>query len=293
MSPEVFQEISLHGAAVLLSTRAKFRLTGADRVRYLNGQVTNDVRRASASAALYACVTDVKGRISGDVFIHADDDCLFLDAEPGLREPLVLRLERYIVADDVELADVTDEWQLWHVFGGTETNVSDEAMAALTESRGHVLHSTRFGLEGRDIWLPAAAAFQPSIRVLNDDEAETWRILQNVPRWPHELGPDTFPTEAGIEARAMDFTKGCYIGQEVLSRIKTTGKMPRVMIALEGGEPLKRGDTLWTDKQAGGITSATLHPVTGRWVALAILRQGTDLAALHLHAADGPSIGCR
>ena len=119
MTADVFQAISTQGAAVNLSSRAKFRLTGGDRIRYLNGQVTNDVRRVKTDATLYACVTDVKGRIAGDVFIHATDDALFLNAEPGLRETLGLRLERYIVADDAELTDVTDEWQLWHVWGST------------------------------------------------------------------------------------------------------------------------------------------------------------------------------
>lgn len=265
MTAEQFQDITTHGAAVNLSSRAKFCLTGADRVRYLNGQVTNDVRRAKADETLYACVTDVKGRIAGDVFIHATDDALLLDAEPGLRESLGLRLERYIVADDAELTDVSDEWQLWHVFG---------------TAKADGLRSIRFGVGGVDVWLPAGAAFAPECCVLSDEDFETWRILQKVPRWPNELNAETFPPEAGIQERAMDFAKGCYIGQEVLSRIKTTGKMPRELIAFESDATVQAGDEIWHEKAVGKVTSVTQHPVTGLKVGLGMVKQGTSSNSL-------------
>ncbi len=275
MTAEQFQDITTHGAAVNLSSRAKFCLTGADRVRYLNGQVTNDVRRAKADETLYACVTDVKGRIAGDVFIHATDDALLLDAEPGLRESLGLRLERYIVADDAELTDVSDEWQLWHVFGAAVANG---------------LKSLRFGVEGVDVWLPAGTAFEPGCRVLSEAEVETWRIIQKVPRWPNELNTETFPPEAGIQERAMDFAKGCYIGQEVLSRIKTTGKMPRELIAFETAAVVHVGEELWAEKAVGKITSIAKHPVTGLTTGLAMVRQGIAAAGLRGGGSDGPLI---
>lgn len=264
MTADLFQQITAHGVAVNLSSRAKFRLTGSDRVRYLNGQVTNDVRRVKADATLYACVTDAKGRIVGDVFVHAMEDTLLLDAEPGLRETLGMRLERYIVADDVELTDVTEEWQLWHVFG--------------TSDYSNGMRSNRFGVEGVDLWLPAGSAPPTfgSLPILNEADLETWRILQKVPRWPHELNAETFPPEAGLETRAMDFTKGCYIGQEILSRIKTTGKMPRELVAFESETPVNAGDEILADKPVGTVTSVATHPETGKTAGLAMVRQGTS-----------------
>lgn len=268
MTADLFEQTTAHGAAVNLSSRAKFRLTGADRVRYLNGQVTNDVRRAKADETLYACVTDAKGRIAGDVFIHATADALLLDAEPGMRESLGIRLERYIVADDVELADVTEEWQLWHVWG-------DNAATGL--------RSNRFGVDGFDVWLPATAAapVSDSKHVLNDDELETWRILQKIPRWPHELNAETFPPEAGLEARGMDFAKGCYIGQEVLSRIKMTGKMPRNLACWETSGEIAAGTELHDsqNKVIGTVTSVAKHPVTGKFTVMAMVKAGTDVIA--------------
>ncbi|MDB6004864.1 MAG: hypothetical protein JWR15_1851 [Prosthecobacter sp.] len=295
MTAELFQQITTHGAAVNLSSRAKFRLTGADRVRYLNGQVTNDVRRVKTDETLYACVTDVKGRIAGDVFAHTQDDALLLDAEPGLRETLGMRLERYIVADDVELTDVTEEWQLWHFWGGSGDPARIESVRCGQECPHHILRSTRFGSQGLDLWLPASASAPTfdALPLLSEADLEKWRILQKVPRWPHELNAETFPPEAGIEGKAMDFAKGCYIGQEVLSRIKTTGKMPREMIGFEAEDAVNAGDELWHEKLIGKVTSTTFFPVTGATIGLAMIRQGTPQDGLHAGSSTGPLIRLR
>lgn len=262
---ETYKATLAHGAAVNLTSRAKLRLTGSDRVRYLNGQVTNDVRRAHTDETLYACVTDVKGRIAADVFIHATDAALLIDAEEALREPLGMRLERYIVADDAELTDVTEEWQLWHLWGPAPSTPAP------------LVRSKRYGIPGFDLWLPSSAA-PPTWGerpFLTESDVETWRILQKVPRWPHELNAETFPPEAGLMDRAMDFAKGCYIGQEILSRIKTTGKMPRELFAFECSAPVQVGEDIVSDKAVGTVTSSALHPENGRTVGLGMLKHGT------------------
>lgn len=301
ISAERFREAVRHGGCVDLSDRAKFRLSGGDRVRYLNGQVTNDVRKAAADRAIHACVTNVKGKIEGDVFIRvsAGGDALLFDAEAGLRDHLAARLERYIVADDVELADVTDEWRLWHVFGGERREEKGEDREERMEkSEVRPCACSRFGLPGFDYWLPASASdSQPLSSILSPRsspfssplsaaETEAFRILQSIPRWPHELNGDTFPPEAGLEDTAMDFTKGCYIGQEILSRIRTTGKMPRQLVRWEAADRktiAAAGERLFVvsdngPQSAGTITSAAWHPLIERWSGLAFLKQGILVA---------------
>lgn len=279
MNAERFAHITAQGGWVNLSARAKWRLSGNDRVRYLNGQITQDARLASPARALYACVTNVKGRIEGDVFFHADAEALFLDAEPDLREPLGLRLERYLIADDAELTDVTEAWQLWHRFGQAATAADPPLPAG-----ARALTSLRLGLPGQDLWLPAASAFTPPNDALMLDEAEyeALRILRGQPRHPNELNAETFPQEAGLEERAMSFTKGCYIGQEILSRIKTTGKMPRQLFACQAPAEagLAEGDPLLdaAGHELGRITSLTRHPETGQWVGLASVKHSTAQA---------------
>lgn len=290
MDSDLYQSVLRQGAWVDLSDRAKWRLSGADRVRYLNGQVTNDVRLAGPDAALHACVTNAKGRMEGDVFIHAEADSLWIDAPGGLREPLGVRLERYIIADDAVLEDVSDDWRLWHRIGGDHP----------APERGiRCVQADRFGLPGWDCWLPAGAishGLRPApFPVLNPPEVDVFRILQHVPSWPAEINADAFPQEAGLEKSCMSYTKGCYIGQEVLSRIKTTGRMPRELASWEqvgGAEDVTAGRPLLLDgREVGRVTSCALHPVTGRWTGLASLRQGAATLDSVLRLGDAlPSV---
>jgi folate-binding Fe-S cluster repair protein YgfZ len=101
-----------------LSARAKLRVTGADRFRFLNGQITNDLRKASETVAVEACVLNAKGKLNAHIFIGALGETFLIDAEPELRETLRARLERYVIADDVQIEDVTDEFSLFHVLTG-------------------------------------------------------------------------------------------------------------------------------------------------------------------------------
>src|SRR6188768_1468566 len=105
------------GAVFDLSSRTKLRIVGSDRLRYLNGQVTNDVRKASATSAIYACVLNAKGKIDADIFVATDGATFLMDADPGMGDQLMARLERYIIADDVQVEDVTNDFALFHVIG--------------------------------------------------------------------------------------------------------------------------------------------------------------------------------
>lgn len=303
MTPELFHKVERSGAVVDLSDRAKLRLRGLDRVRYLNGQVTNDVRKAKpGSSAIRACVTNAKGRIEADGFIHSPpgDEALFLDAESVLREPLLARLERYIVADDVELSDVSDELRLWHFFG----EAANAVQKSLPMGAGYFVPATRLGVPGVDLWQsPGQELPRFDCPQLSASDMETLRIIRGVPRWPSELNSEVFPQEAGLEASAMDFSKGCYIGQEVLSRIKTTGKMPRVLMKWEllpqSEIPLEQClsaqffvcEADGKLREAGQVTSVCVHPSLDRGVGLGYVRQGFEAVhSLLLAEADEPTI---
>ena len=98
-----------------LSGRAKFRITGADRLRFLNGQITNDLRKASETSAIEACILNAKGKTDAHIYISASGSSFLVDAAADLRETLKVRLERYVIADDVQIEDVTDQFSLFHV----------------------------------------------------------------------------------------------------------------------------------------------------------------------------------
>src|SRR5215813_12886842 len=129
-----------------LSDRAKLRLRGNDRLRFLNGQVTNDVRKANANLSMPACVLNAKGRMDAFVYISVESDAFFLDSEPELKETLQSRLDRYVIADDVVIEEVSDELALFHL--------AREAPLLPNEYKWR--RSKRFGLPGWDVIAPAA-----------------------------------------------------------------------------------------------------------------------------------------
>jgi folate-binding Fe-S cluster repair protein YgfZ len=135
-----------------LSSRAKFRVTGSDRLRFLNCQITNDARKANETDALEACVLSAKGRINAHLFLSSKSDAFLLDADPGLREILPARLERYLIADDVEITDVTDQFALFHLFGSNVPPVPSE---------WRTLRARRFAAAGQDIWVDSPNRERP------------------------------------------------------------------------------------------------------------------------------------
>ena len=286
------------GGVIDLSARTKLRFTGADRVRYLNGQVTNNVTRLQPGASLPACVTTAKGKLSADIMISAGPDALFIDAEPELREALLARLERYIIADDVTVEDITDEFALFHILGGTFPDATSSLLGA------RVLRTSRFGEEGVDIFVPATEAeamraqLTAALPLLEEALVEAPRIERGIPRWGRELKEDTLPPEARLEETHIDYHKGCYIGQEVISRLRSVGHVNRQLLGFVsgGGEPLAAGMRLFAPadpaRQIGVLTSAAWSFAMEKPVALGYLRRGSpteDLLALPAEA-DAPAI---
>jgi len=278
-----------------LSGRAKLRITGSDRLRFLNGQVTNDVRKASESAAIEACVLSAKGRMNGHVFLSAGQDCFLADADPELREVLLARLERYVIADDVQIEDVTDRLSIFHVLAPTRPAAGDG---------WRLVSARRFTESGWDVWIDAklhdvvARQLSSAFRFLDAASAEVFRVEEGIPRWGRELTEEIIPIEANLEGRAIDYEKGCYIGQEVISRIKMSGQTNKRLCGLVSlrDAPLSTGMKLTAtgekSKEAGWITSATRSERLGKEIALAYVKRGFNSAGNGLDAIklEDPSI---
>lgn len=233
-----------------LSPRCRFRLSGPDRVRYLNGQVTNQVEGLRAGIACYACVTNHKGQLEADMVISAGPDplsgeeALWIDAAEALREPLAQRLDRYLIADDAELHDASDDWTGFHCLMGEsgedrETRDWAERLMEIAP-RSHAHRIDRLGVPGVDWWIPGGDGSAKAregltalgLSELSSDAIEWLRIRRSIPVWGAELKPGMLPQEARLERRAIHYEKGCYIGQEVISRMKRAGKVNRLMVLL-------------------------------------------------------------
>jgi tRNA-modifying protein YgfZ len=270
-----------------LSLRVKLRVTGIDRERFLNGQLSNDVRKATESHAIQACILNAKGKLNACVFAGAEGESYFLDADHELRESLQLRLERYIIADDVQLADESDRWSIFHVLGSRAPALTKEFK---------VRSVTRFTGLGHDVW-GESARHDELFRQLSQeftfygaDHAEVYRIENGIPRWGHELTEEIIPIEANLEERTIDYEKGCYIGQEVISRIKMSGQTNKRLCGLTSmnASPLSPGMKLFSvveeAKEVGWITSATWSERLGKQIALGFVKRGFNQVLTQLDA---------
>lgn len=211
----------------LQSIRCRFTCTGPDAPRFLNGQVTQDIRRVTPGHALPACLTNAKGRLEAELVIAALPDGYLIDAPACLRGFLGQRLEKYLIADDCHVTDVTGSTVHFHFLG--------EDPAHLPPGCNQV---TRLGQAGWDHIVPeeeagtTRASLPPGIAGLSSDALDDERIRRGIPVWGAELDGDTLPPEAGLDSTHVSYTKGCYIGQEVISRLRSVGQVARKLCLL-------------------------------------------------------------
>lgn len=240
--------IRSEGGFFRITPRATLRFSGKDALRYLNGQVSNDLRKLKAATAMQACVLTAKGRLCAVVRIWRDADAFILDSDLEVRGELSSRLERYIVADDVELADISEGPARWHIFGPAAEKYSGIAIS-------------RLGFPGKDI------AELPDALEISPEEHEFLRIENGIPKWGAELTEFTLPHEALLERDAVDLAKGCYVGQEIVSRLQSVGKVNRILSGLQGSFPPVPATLQNSEGRSVGIITSA---ITGENVTIAL-----------------------
>jgi folate-binding protein YgfZ len=284
MNLDVYRRI-LAGESLtyVLSPRTIWQLTGPDARRYLNGQVTNDVTGLANGQVCYAAVCTAKGRMEGDLFITFHETEFYLDTDLVLRESLGARLQKYLIADDASFEDVSDLWSLSHVFGNMPSSIPNTSFA--------VPHA-RFGLPGHDLWIPGSNAVIVG-EIVKTDMIETLRLECGLPRWSAELTPTTLPPEAGPHMlEAISYTKGCYVGQETIARLKSVGHVNRTLVFLQSSSaffPTTGTKIMQTDHEIGVITSAGYSPCLEKGIALGYVQRQAAEEGTSLHA-DGMTL---
>ena len=223
MNPNLLQKIKSPAPAWLPGPRTLLRLSGADRLRFLNGQVTQDLKKLIPGSAIRSAIITSKGRLEADLHIAATPDSLLIETDLSLRESIRSRIEKFIVADDVTVEDISSSYTLAH-FPTLTSPPSHTPADAL-----HFL-CPRFREPGIDLWIPSTSSWKPAASPLPD--WEPLRIARGLPLWGIDVGPDTLPPEAGFESDAISSTKGCYIGQEVISRLRSVGHVNRHLCVL-------------------------------------------------------------
>jgi len=348
--------------------RSRLCLTGADRVRFLNGQVTNDVKKLCVGEGCYAALVTAKGKMVSDLNIFSLQDELLLDFEPGLTPTVSERLEKHIVADDVQVVDVAphygllslqgpkaeavvnalglftqlpaEEFQSVKVSDATlgeiymvnqprlvpsrqeplkmppdcglrESSAAVETSPATESARGLVQSKTQAPRErksGFDLFIPLNSLAAIADKLIAAAKAvggsacgwtafETARIEAGIPRFGVDMDETNIPLECGIEARAVSYNKGCYVGQEVINRIHSIGHVNRELVGLRLADdletlPVKGDRVLHAGKEVGYITSAVASPTLKANLALGYVRREVNVLETELRCclAAGESL---
>lgn len=301
-----------------LSFRSRLCLTGADRLRFLNGQVTNNVKDLKTGAGCYAALVTAKGKMQSDLNIYCLAEELLLDFEPGLGAAVADRFEKFVIADDVQVVDVAPHYGLLSVQGPKSAEALRAALPAINPTHevmsfvsikdpelGEIYCMTqpRGTAAGFDLFVPSAAVdlvarrLREAVQSLRGcacgwEALELVRIEAGIPRFGADMDETNLAPEAGIESRAISYSKGCYIGQEVIARIRTYGQVAKSLRGLILPDDLKalpvRGDKLFHDgKESGYVTSVIASPTLRRNIALGYVRRECNLPGTELMLRSG------
>jgi tRNA-modifying protein YgfZ len=265
----------MNGAGVIdLSARGRFRATGEDRARLLHAMSTNHIQGMQPGEGLYTFFLNAQGRILADAFVLCFEDHFLLDTAAETRESLREHLDRYVIADDVTLDDITDQTFVLGLEGPKAREIA--AAASIPGPAGRFAH-LRWG----DYTLASiAAAGADGLRVYGPEEhldgaiellesagaiaaseqdAEAARIANFKPRYGVDIDDRTLPQESQL-MDALHFQKGCYLGQEIVERVRSRGHVNRLLVGFRmrsGGTAARGAKVLFEGKEAGEVTSAS------------------------------------
>ena len=260
------------------SYRGKLRLSGSEAADYLQGQVTNDVEGLAPGQGCYAALLTPKGQIAADMRLLRGEDHIWLDMEPRSVATLVRNAEMYSIGRDVRTEDVSAGYAILSLIGpaardALDTAPPDEENAWVDGEHGRYV-ATDVGVD-----VICAAGDADGVRAalgveaVSEEAAECVRVESGRPRLGFEIAGGVIPQEAGLNERAVSFTKGCYVGQETVARLHYKGKPNRHLRGLRLSEPATSGDEVHgSDRVVGRIGTAVVSPVHGP-IALAILRR--------------------
>ncbi|HXI83066.1 MAG TPA: glycine cleavage T C-terminal barrel domain-containing protein [Verrucomicrobiae bacterium] len=248
----------------LSSLRERLRITGADRVEFLQGQCTNDIKRLQPGQSCYAAFLNAKGKMRGEGQVICLADSFLLEVNPGLAPSL----EKFIITEEVTIEDVGDSMSEWLVIGDEIGTVPPQAVTFQHPLGWGVISAT------------------PMMETISAEALEVLRIEGAVPKWGVDMDESMIPNEAGLEARAISYDKGCYIGQETIARIKTYGHVNRrlVQIVITGESIPTRGDKIVMEgREVGQLTSAIRSSRLGKPLALGYVRREFATAGVKLN----------
>lgn len=298
-----------------LSWAGRLEILGADRLRFLNAYVTCDVKALAPGDGAYGFFTNPKGGVLSDVVVLAHEDRLWLLVGEGQEEAIASHLRKYILADRVEVRGLADMTPLCLV-GPRATEALGHAEHAEGielpppgdwQHRRSMVHGTevelqragRMGAEAWMLWVSASIAGPlseqleevPGVEPVGSEALEILRVEAGIPRFGRDFGPENFPQETGAE-EAVSYTKGCYLGQEVVARIHYRGGVQKTLRGLVFDAATTAGagpgtPLLFEGREVGRVTTAVESIALGRPAGLAILHRRGAEPGTRLDLPDG------
>lgn len=302
-STTTYELVRRHAGQFIRADLGRILVSGSDRASYLNGLLTNDVAGLAAGRGCYAAYLTAQGRMMTDLHVYELGDVILLTLPIEVKDAVLAKLDQFVFSEDVTLGDATDSMTSLTVIGPESAAVAtrvlnDLATGALVALPEHgnvrasfagqkvtVLRVTDCGEPGFELLIDRSAgkALESAMSAagapaIDDDVVEVVRVEAGVPKFHRDMDEETIPLEAGIEPRAISFTKGCYVGQEVIVRVlhRGHGRVARRLIGLtiDGRTVPTAGSPVQAEgKEIGRVTSAVDSPALGRPIALAYLHR--------------------
>jgi folate-binding protein YgfZ len=282
------------GCGIYRPERSLLSLTGRDRTRWLNGMISNNVRDLAAGNGVYAFVLTPQGHIQADVYAFNRGESLLVETDRAQAETLLRIFRKYIIMDKVEIEDLSEKVTVVGITGpkcgealaslGLSIDLGTLQLADVNWNGGIVVTLVRGdnpSFPNYELWVPAEQAgsvfnalLQAGAVEVHEQTLETFRILCGIPKVGKDTREKTLPQETGQE-RALNFNKGCYIGQEIVERIRARGAVHRAFVGfeVEGNVPAAGTKIQSEGKEVGEITSVAAEPLKGKRVALGYLRR--------------------
>ncbi len=290
-----------------LSGRAKITLTGSDRVRWLNGMISNNVRDLATGHGVYAFLLNAQGRIQADLYAFNRGESVLVDTERTQRDKVWQSFDHYIIADDVEMTDVSDKITALGLTGPKSRAVLERAGVPVPELTYlqfaavewqqiavTVVRAEEEAKESWQVWIAPEhvtalwdAFVTAGAKPAGSSALNLFRIARGIPQFGQDIRDRDLPQETG-QTRALNFTKGCYLGQEIVERIRSRGAVHRQFTAFAVEGPLPGpGSKIQADgKEVGEITSGAILPLPAgdRAVGFGYLRR--EAVGKELHAGE-------
>ncbi len=302
MQNEAYHNATQNTALIDLKDRAYIDVKGADARKFLNGILTNNIQALQGATGCYSCLCTPKGKMTADLYCYTCEDYFGIDCAVVLKTTVLETLKKYIIFQKVEVVDQSEKWGAVGVIGPKAVEFLAPKFLKLPQKEfGYefvewhhfkiwVLRKTMWGLPAYELWVSRKDLGELKVKLnlpeLDSETKEILRIESATPLFGVDMDENTIPQEANLYS-ALNFNKGCYVGQEIIARLEHRGHVGKklVQLKLSGTTLPKKGEKIFSTEgqEIGQVTSSCLSPKFQSALALGYIRYASlDLTEVNI-----------